>query len=1678
MIRKYAYLGLLFFLSFLALATFALLRPSSAKATPPYYAKGDFNTWGTDDPLYDDGTHGDVTPADGIYTTVVTPTTAGRYEWKAADAAWTESWPSSNAWLVTSAANQPVLVTLDTNLHSDGWTPSQYIVNANDGVTTWTAVGDWQLWNNADPTTAMTPVGGGLYRFATVIQTAGVHQYKLVKSGSWDAVGQDGPGGGRSINSGNLDFTTSVNNELVVFWFNPATGRIKVQSYGALVINELDADQAGTDGAEFIEFYDGGVGNVALDGLVIVFYNGSNDLSYNAFDLDGSATDANGYFVLCGNAANVPNCDLDVTPNTDLIQNGQDAVALFINDAANFPNNTPVITANLVDALVYDTADADDPGLLVLLNPGQPQVDENAGGNGTGHSNQRCPNGTGGARNTTTYTQQLPTAGTLNCPPVLQISKNAPALVGVGDTIEYTIWVTNTGASSLASGIIITDQVPLSTTYAYGGVYGSGIVTFTPGTTLAFGESLSATFGVTVTASFGDIVVNDSYAVSADDAPTPVLGAPVATAISALDLIVSKTGDLVGFTGDNLLYTIHIENVGVTTATTVIVTDTLALSTTLVSANSNALTTTVVGGQVILEMGDLAPAALETIVLTVTVDGDVPSNTILTNTVTATTLTPGDNQTNNTATWDTTVYQIVPIATARAGVNGEVFAVEGQVIVTPGTYNPSSWALQDASGGIVAFLTSVPNVTRDEIVRLMATRGSFNNEEEFVDPVYYIESFGLGAPVVPSVYTTGDVASGLSEGWLTQIEGTISNLTGCSGTYDFTVDDGTGPAIIFVDSDTGVNVCAMGGTNGMTIRVTGFSSQFNADFELKPRDPNDIQLFLPIPALSKDAPAQVAPGELFTYTLTLQNFLGNALTGVVITDVIPANATFAYALDGGAETGGVVTWNVGTVPDQSSASVRFAVTATLSSPSIVTNETYAITASNFPTATFGSPVSTLVLGSIGPACGDPAVYIHDIQGSGPSSPAAGVDLAIEGVVVGDFQNPGGGYNGFFVQEEDADADANSATSEGLFVYDNTFGVAVQAGDVVRVFGTIVEFNGLTELSQITSVEVCASGASVTPASVTLPVPALDAWEAVEGMLLNIPHPLYVTEVFGLGRYGEVSLSVTDRLDQPTQVTDPGASALALQDLNDRSRVQLNDGATGQNPDPIIYPTPELSATNTLRGGDMVTDLTGVMNYAFGAYLIEPVGLIEFTHSNPRPVTPDPLDGTLKVVSFNVLNYFSTIDDGVNDICGPAGNLECRGADSEEEFTRQRDKIINAIIATNADIAGLLEIENNADDEAVDDLINGLNAVAGAGTYAKISTGTIGTDAIKVALIYKPASVSPVGNYAILDDSFDPNYHDDYNRPALAQTFVENATGASLTVVVNHLKSKGSACDAIGDPDTGDGQGNCNLTRLGAVEVMLDWLATDPTGREDPDFLLLGDFNSYAMEDPIAALEAGGFTNLHTLLGEDYYSYVFDGQWGTLDYGLASASLLSQIAEVTTWHINSDEPIVLDYNVEFKSTHHITSLYSPEPFRTSDHDPIVMGLNLTPLEASFTSNSPVTHGQLSVFTGTANQDGVSYAWDFGDGGTSTAVNPTHMYDADGTYTVTLEVANGFTTVTVTQSYVVLPVPPPTETKIYLPIVIRPEATSAVETTPQARLTFPGFFLAFVGMGGAMALRRKQ
>jgi predicted extracellular nuclease/LysM repeat protein len=608
-----------------------------------------------------------------------------------------------------------------------------------------------------------------------------------------------------------------------------------------------------------------------------------------------------------------------------------------------------------------------------------------------------------------------------------------------------------------------------------------------------------------------------------------------------------------------------------------------------------------------------------------------------------------------------------------------------------------------------------------------------------------------------------------------------------------------------------------------------------------------------------------------------------------------------------------------------------------------------------------APLDSPAGGTIPPApgCGSPATPIHEIQAASPESPLANPNVAVEGVVTGDFQNVRTQLRGFFLQEEAGQMDDDPATSEGLFVLDNGFDVNVTAGDVVRVEGRVEEFNQLTRLKNVRSVGICSRGNLVEPASVVLPEATEGELERYEGMLVRIDTPMTVAQTYFLGRYGQLTLSANGRLFQPTSLYPPGsAEAQAQAGENLRRLLVLDDGqdirSLGDNPNPVPYigaPPPSV-----IRAGDMVTNLVGVLDYgrinsAPGAetgrdYRLHPVEAPLFVPVNLRtqtgPEGAPEIGGTLRIASFNVLNYFNGNGRG-------GGFPTPRGAATPSEFARQNDKTIAAILALGGDVIGLMEIENDGygPESAIQELVAGLNTIGGplGVSFAAIDPGLerLGSDEIAVGLIYQPSKLQPVGAAATLaTGAFDQALADGVSRQPLAQTF-EDLNGQRFTVVVNHFKSKRPSPNATGgDVDTGDGAGSWNQRRTEAANELVAWLASDPTASGDPDFLIIGDLNAYARETPIQAVEAAGYTNLIAHFGgADAYSYIFDGQSGYLDHALASASLVAQAAGAAEWHINADEPAVIDYTERFNPP----GYYSPDPYRASDHDPVIVGLLL-------------------------------------------------------------------------------------------------------------------------------------
>ena len=568
--------------------------------------------------------------------------------------------------------------------------------------------------------------------------------------------------------------------------------------------------------------------------------------------------------------------------------------------------------------------------------------------------------------------------------------------------------------------------------------------------------------------------------------------------------------------------------------------------------------------------------------------------------------------------------------------------------------------------------------------------------------------------------------------------------------------------------------------------------------------------------------------------------------------------------------------------------------------------------------------------------------IPQIQGSGAASPFAGTVQTTEGVLtlkVG---------TGFFMQ--DAAGDGDPASSDGIFVYTGAAATSAAVGERVRVTGTVFEYTpsgasrSYTELKDVTAMLALGAGAAITPTNIDLPNANLGQ---VEGMLVRFTRPLTVAQTGFLGARGELTLA-SGRLEVPTNRYRAGsAEAKALAAANAVNLIVLDDGI-------FVTPTviPYIGQDGTVRAGDSVSDLTGVVDFgAIGgggaAFKLQPTLAPQFSRDNPRTAAPLVAPGNVKVASANVLNFFTTFTNGSN-VFGQTGQgctlgagsskSNCRGADNLNEFNRQRDKIVAELKAIDADAVGLMEIQNNGE-TAVSYLVDKLNEAIGSVTYAYVpKPAATGTDAIRVAMIYKPANLSLVGGALADADAVN-------NRPPMAQAF-RAGNGAVFSLVVNHMKSKGSCPSGGGaNADSGDGQGCWNASRVAQASRLVNGFVPQVAAAAgDSDVLIIGDLNSHGFEDPINVITAAGFVNqLERFVRPSGtpYSYVFDGKSGYLDHALASASLSAQVAGATEWHINADEPSVIDYNTDGKPQ----DLYNALPYRASDHDPVVISLNL-------------------------------------------------------------------------------------------------------------------------------------
>ncbi len=635
------------------------------------------------------------------------------------------------------------------------------------------------------------------------------------------------------------------------------------------------------------------------------------------------------------------------------------------------------------------------------------------------------------------------------------------------------------------------------------------------------------------------------------------------------------------------------------------------------------------------------------------------------------------------------------------------------------------------------------------------------------------------------------------------------------------------------------------------------------------------------------------------------------------------------------------------------------------------------------------------------------VSIAEIQGTGEASPLAGATVTTTGVVTAHY--PTGGFDGYVIQTPGTGGDLDLSThtaSDAVFVYAPGAVTEVALGDTVEVTGVVSEWNGLTELT-------VRSGAATIVDDAEAPVPAAVAWpetagqrETLESMLIAPQGAYTVSNTYSTNQYGEVGLAAGDTpLRQPTDVARPGSAAAAAVAADNTARaVTLDDGSstnflTAANS--ALTPAYVSLAEPVVVGASVTFTAPFVVDYRNSTWKLNPVaplvadgsGTDDVVFDNPRTTAPEAVGGDVALASFNVLNYFTTLGtetascvaypDRFGDGVTVREGCAQRGAWDADDLARQQAKLVAAIDALDADVVGLMEIENSAAlgeeaDEATATLVAALNAAAGEERWAYVGSSddlpaVAEQDVITNAIIYRPASVSPIGDARALGDQSGDGQAFGNAREPIGQVFAPTGgSGEPFLFVVNHFKSKGSAGPWAGDADTGDGQGASNESRVRQATALRDWVGEV---RGDVEAVaLVGDFNSYGHEDPLQVLYDAGYTDVEQHFELTTQSYSFSGLSGSLDHVLLNDAALGRATGADVWNINSGESVALEYS-RFRS--HGTEFYADDVYRSSDHDPVLVGLeaDAAPVELTLLGINDF-HGRIDgdtvAFAGTVEQ----------------------------------------------------------------------------------------------------------
>ena len=461
-----------------------------------------------------------------------------------------------------------------------------------------------------------------------------------------------------------------------------------------------------------------------------------------------------------------------------------------------------------------------------------------------------------------------------------------------------------------------------------------------------------------------------------------------------------------------------------------------------------------------------------------------------------------------------------------------------------------------------------------------------------------------------------------------------------------------------------------------------------------------------------------------------------------------------------------------------------------------------------------------------------------------------------------------------------------------------------------------------------------------------------------GSTVEIHDTLYIISVNNWNKHGEVEIS-NERQMSPTDIALPASTEYTtILNKNNNNRVTLSDGSS------TIYPNPRpwQDADGTCRTGQYTTLLRGVFSQSQYGYTITPTTTPVF-QGNPRPTAVTNLGNyNLKICSFNLRLYLTS---GYGNGFGP---------DNEADAEKQHNKIMKALEAIDADIFGLIEVQQGQD--ALAKITNSLNALNNGKHYSYIDDGTkVSGTFTKVGFVYRDDLLEPLRQIQ--------SNNTGVNHRKKGQGFKMKSNNESIVVLLNHFKAK-SGQGSGDNADINDGQGSFNGDRVREATAIITFAQSCARYFGDDDVIIMGDLNAYTQEDPIRIISDAGYTNLIKQYGgEKAYSYVFGGNIGCLDHAFANASLSAQATGCQVFHINASVFYYDGYS------------YNNDMYKSSDHDPVVIAFNLN---GTTTENDILTNETSSVIYGNGDIIGIANAID----------NKMELYDINGKQILSSEI----------------------------------------------------------------------